>query len=144
MASKTTPSIINQHDYIRINFGNGRGLTVSYSGERSNGAVPEHVFKLWSQAHQFEAEALKRIGREKAGANHLNVTEAFVAKINEIWPDWKTLPKVPKVGDRVTLSFGKRKGLDTGTVEKVRGTSVTARFDHQGLVSFAADMLQNN
>ena len=51
-------------------------------------------------------------------------------------------PKVPVVGEKVVLNFGKRKGNDEGVVEKVRGTSVTARFSREGLITFAADMLE--
>lgn len=141
MARDNSPKIITNHDYIRVSFGNNRNLSVSYGGEKASGAVPDKVFRLWSKTHQNDEPALARIGLQK-GANHKEIVEAFVSHIDTIWPEWNVSPKVPAVGETVTVNFGKRKGEDTGVVQKVRGTNVTILFQHEGLVSMAADMLK--
>jgi hypothetical protein len=123
-----------------VSFGNNRNLSVSFGGEKASGAVPDHVFGLWSKAHLNNEQALARIGLEK-GANHKEIVEAFVSHIDTIWLEWNVGPKLPEIGETVTVDFGKRKGLDSGVVEKVRGTNITVRFQREGLVSVPADML---
>jgi hypothetical protein len=140
MTSNNPPKIIITHDYIRVVFGNNRGLSVSYSAEKASGAVPGNVFDLWSKSHRSDEAALARIGLKK-GANHQEITEAFVKHIDTIWPEWNVGPKVPAVGATVTVNFGKRKGVDTGVVQKVKGTQVSILFEREGLVRMAADML---
>lgn len=143
VARDNSPTIITKHDYIRVSFGNNRNLTCSYGGEKASGAVPGTVFNLWSKAHQYDDAALAQIGLRK-DANRKEIVEAFVSHIGSIWPEWNIGPKVPGIGETVSANFGKRKGVDTGVVEKVRGTNVTIRFQREGLVSMAADMLQSN
>lgn len=135
-----TPKIFDDHDCIRVSFGNNRNLTVSFNGEKSSGAVPENVFQLWSKCHQYDEPALAQLGLKK-GANHGEIVKAFVAHIDTIWPEWNVGPEVPSIGDTVSCFFGKRKGTDKGVVEKVRGTMVSVRFRREGLVSVPADML---
>lgn len=139
--TKIAPTVTTTHDWIRLNFGNNRGVTVSYSGEKSTGAVPAHVFNLWHRVHRFDEAALATIGLKKEGATHGTVAQAFADSIDSIWPEWNVAPKLPAIGDDVTINFGARRGVETGKVEKVRGTSITARFPTQGLVKFAADMI---
>lgn len=139
------PTVNKQHEYIRVNLGNNRGLTVSYSGCKANGRVPDYVFDLWDKATRMEASkrdpaVLQQIG-VKADANLGDVADAFAKAIPKIWPEWNVASAVPAIGATVTLNFGKRKGNDTGVVEGVRGTMVSARFAREGLVSFPADML---
>jgi hypothetical protein len=141
-----TPTIIENHDYIRVSFGNNRNLTVSFSGEKASGAIPKDVFILWSECHLNKPEALAKIGflpGEKVTAKR--VVEAFVLFIDEVWPTWNVAPAIPSVGSTVSYDFGKRRGgIATGTVDKVRGTTVTVNFMGHGLVRMAADLFQGD
>ena len=134
MTTTTTkkPTIITQHDYISINFGNNRRLTTSWSGQKASGAVPGHVFN----------EFCRRI-LEEANTNFGDRIQKFVDEIDTIWPEWNVPPKTFTVGEEVTYYFGKRKGVEKGVVTKVRGTNVTVRFESSGLISMAADLLQD-
>lgn len=104
--------------------------------------MPPELFSLWAKATDRDEAAMASLGVPK-GANVGTVVAAFAAAIPRLWPDWDKAPAVPAIGDVVTLDFGKRKGKDVGTVTKVRGTKVTARFSREGLISFAADMLED-
>lgn len=142
------PKVIENHDYLRINLGNNRGLTVSYSGCKATGKVPNYIFDLWDKCTSRQwgtpavVSALKQIGitEEKIGLGV--VTHAFAKAIPTLWPEWNKAAKLPAIGTQVTYNFGKRQGTDTGVVEKIRGTNVTIRFKNQGLISMAADMLE--
>jgi hypothetical protein len=140
VAKPSIPKIIVTHDYIRVSFGNNRNLSVSYGGEKASGAVPHHVFSLWSKAHLDDEQTLAHIGLKK-GVTHKETVDAFVSHIDAIWPEWNVGPTLAAIGDTVTVDFGKRKGLDTGVVEKVRGTSITVLFKREGRISVPADML---
>ena len=136
-----TPTITSTHDWMRVNFGNNRGLSCSYSSIKASGSVPAPVFQLWADAHDFKAPALAKLGIV-GDTTHGAIINAFVAQIDTIWPEWCVAPKIPKVGETVTVNFGKRKGLDSGVVEKVRGTMLTVRFKREGLVGVPADMVE--
>ena len=125
------PKIIKQHDYLSVDFGNGRRLTVSRSGEKASGAVPRSVFDAWSRAM-----------RAPGAANYEERIDRFVANIQSIWPEWSTPPRAYAVGERVSADFGKRGGVRSGVVEKVLRSNYTVRFDGIGLVRIAGDMLQ--
>ena len=139
--TKATPKVTSTHDYIRVAFGNNRNLSCSHSGEKASGAVPEAVFALWSGCLQYREDALAQIGLTKNTTNG-EIVEAFVKHIDTIWPDWNVAPVVPGVGATVRVNFGKRKGIDEGVVEKVRGTMLSVRFKQNGIVSVPADMLE--
>jgi hypothetical protein len=141
--AKPTPKIINNHDYIRVSFGNNRNLTVSWSGERASGAIPREVFEFWSECRLMKPEALAKIGFLPTDKPSIkDIVDAFVMFTDEIWPTWYVPPVVPRVGDPATYNFGNRRGgVDKGVVVKVRGTSVTVKFERMGLVSMAADLL---
>ena len=134
--------INTQHEYIRLNLGNSRGLTVSYSGLKASGAVPDYVFKAWMKANDRDPATLATIGvTVKASVGE--IVEAFAEHLPTLWPEWNDAGMIPKVGDTVRLNFGPRSGgIVEGEVTKVRGSSVTARYPNHGLVRCAADMLE--
>ena len=147
-----TPSIINQHEYVSVNFGNGRRLTVSFNGEKAAGAVPHNVWATWTVLHQrklpsaataatltdaqkaFLAGPLPEINGERV--------QAFVDQIAALWPEWNVAPPAFTVGQRVKLDFGPRRGgVDEGTVTAKVRTSYTVRWDRSGLIRVSADIL---
>lgn len=134
MATKTKtayPKITTQHDWISVDFGNGRRLTVSRSGEKASGAVPRDVFNQWSVM-------LRAVGGEGYGER----IKKFVSDIDSIWPEWNAAPPTFKVGDVVRYDFGPRRGgMMSGTVVKVLRTNYTVRFDGIGLVRISGDLL---
>jgi hypothetical protein len=141
---KDKPSITWTHDWVSVKFGNNRSLSCSYGGSKASGAVPQAVFDLWYKTVDLgEPAALALIGLNKTPKQtKKEVVSAFVDKIADIWPEWNKPPVVPAVGSPISFDFGKRRGgIDTGTVEKVRGTMVTVRFVRNGLIGMPADML---
>ena len=131
-ASQTAPRIIEQHEYISVDFGNGRRLTTSYSGERATGAIPAHVWKAWFAA-------MDRKGAEGTIGERVR---AFAAGIDALWPEWNTPPKAFAVGQTVRFDFGPRRGgMDTGVVVSLKRTTYTVRFARMGLVGLSADLL---
>ena len=146
-----TPSIATQRDFLSVNFGNGRRLTVSYSGEKAAGAVPHNVWLTWTVLHQrlpmSAATAAKLTNAQKAFlASPLPAAvgervKAFVDQIDALWPEWNAAPPAFTIGQRVKFDFGPRKGTDEGTVTAKARTSYTVRWDRNGLVRVSADML---
>ena len=125
------PRIIKNHDYISVDFGNGRRLTAGRSGEKATGAVPSLVFDRWHKmVHNDDGMQLgDRI-------------QKFVDEINSLWPEWSTPPKAFKVGDKVKVDFGKKKGgLKEGVIIGVKRTNYSVRFD-AGLYEVPGDMLR--
>ena len=130
-ASQTAPRIIEQHEYISVDFGNGRRLTTSYSGERAAGAIPPHVWRAW-------LTAMSRKGGGTVGES----VRAFAAGIDALWPEWNMPPKAFAVGQTVRFDFGPRRGgMDTGVVVSLKRTTYTVRFARMGLVGLPADLL---
>jgi hypothetical protein len=128
--SQRKPTIINQHDYISINFGNNRRLTASHSGEKASGVIPDEVFT-----------AFCKLRDQKGGGNYLERIQHFADNIATVWPDWDKPARTFSVNEPVRFDFGKRRGgMDTGTVTKVAKT-VTVRFERTGLIRMAADLL---
>jgi hypothetical protein len=126
-----TPKIKTTHDWISVDFGNGRRLTVSRSGEKATGAIPYPVFREWSN-----------MIRTTTGDTYIDRIEKFVADIDAIWPEWNVAPQTFKVGQVVKYDFGpKRGGLRSGTVVKILRTNYTVRFDEMGLVRISGDLL---
>jgi hypothetical protein len=130
--SKTTrkPRIINQHEYISVDLGNGRRLTASFRGEKATGSVPKHVFDAWCRAVSTQE-----------GTVGERIT-AFVDRIDTVWPEWHVGPPARVVGDVVELDFGKGHGVDSGPIVSKRGARYTVRFARRGLVSVPADLLR--
>ena len=129
MATKQ-PRIITTHDWISVDFGNGRRLTASRSGEKGTGAIPHEVFRAWS----------KMICEESPVTIDDRIA-AFVARIDSIWPEWDVPPRTFTVGESVSFDFGKRGGVRRGTVVKVSRTNYTVDFVGYGKVSMAGDLL---
>jgi hypothetical protein len=144
------PKINSQHEFISMSLGNNRTMTVSRSGVRGKGKIPQEVFSFWDEATRFKPEALQKLGLRTDARSNMNpegvtmgqVIQAFADQIDTIWPEWAVAPALPTVGQEVRISFGKKKGMDSGVVEKVKGTMITARFSREGLVSFPADMIE--
>jgi hypothetical protein len=128
------PKIITRHDWISVDFGNGRRLTVSRSGEKATGAVPHHVFREWSN-----------MIRTTTGDTYSDRIEKFVADIDSVWPEWHVAPPTFKVGQTVKYDFGPRRGgMAEGVIVKVLRSNYTVRFDGMGLVRIPGDMLAEN
>jgi hypothetical protein len=76
--------VVNTFDWIRLDLGNGRGLTSSFGGIKSTGAVPANVFKAWCDANdKGEGPLLDRINR-------------FADDLGTIWPDWNKATDVSR------------------------------------------------
>ena len=127
----TKPTIITTHDYVTVNFGNGRRLTGSYGGEKATGAIPKHVWQAWLALLDNPADT-RTLGER---------IQKFVDDINSLWPEWNVPPKTFNVGDTVKMDFGKRGGMDTGTIIKKAHTNYTIRFEKHGLVGINGDLL---
>lgn len=131
MTKLTTPTVIKQHEYISINFGNNRRLTASYSGCKASGSIPQAVFDAFCKATDLSQ-----------GVSIIQAIEKFAEDIDTIWPQWNNPPKSYAPNQIVKFDFGKRRGgMDAGKVVKVRGTSVTVQWDRNGLIGLTADML---
>ena len=125
--AKPAPKIKKAHDYLSIDLGNGRVLTVNRRGTRATGGVPEKVYDYFDRAMQ-------------GPGNYGDKIDAFAADIDKIWPEWHVAPTKPKVGDRITYDFGKRMGgPDTGEVVRVARTRATVRWARLGLISLTFD-----
>jgi len=137
------PKVINQHDYIRIDFGNRRGVSFSHSAIRATGSTPQRVFDLWHNSMSFKPEALKKIGFKTNDKPNLGeIAQKFADNISNVWKDWNVGPKIPNVGDKIKVDFGKGKGTKTGTVTKVNGTTVIANFKGEGTFRVPGDRIE--
>jgi hypothetical protein len=136
-AAPKAPRIITQHDFVSVDFGNGRRLTTSWSSQKATGAVPHAVFVAWCA--MLDRKTVEGVVDITFGER----IAKFVADINTIWPDWNKPPKAYTVGQTVTFDFGKRKGgTDTGVVVDVRRTNVFVKWNRRGeTIGLTADML---
>lgn len=101
--------VVNTFDWIRLDLGNGRGLTTSFGGTKATGAVPASVFKAWCDATgKGEGPLLDRINR-------------FADDIATIWPDWNKAADVSRfvVGYKGVWKLGPRKPEETYEVVAV-------------------------
>ena len=121
--------LIEAHEYVSIDFGNGRRLTTSYSGEKATGAVPRKVFTAWCAL--FEPGATGTV---------IERVKKFMAEAPTLWPEWAAPPPSFAPGDEVTMDPGKR-GVMRGTIVKKARTSYVVRFPNE-LASVPADMLR--
>jgi hypothetical protein len=125
------PRITTTHDWISVDFGNGRRLTASRSGEKGSGAIPKEVFRQWSD--MIRANSGGTVGEKIA---------RFVENIDTIWPAWNVAPKAFSVGDSVRYDFGPRRGgICEGKVVRVLRTNYTVDFGVHGLIRMAGDLL---
>lgn len=137
---KIAPKIINSHEWISLVLNKNR-LTVSYSGAKAVGFIPAEIFALWCDATDFGTSVKKQNALVKLGLDPKNppkigeVVETFAKKIDTIWPEWSKEPYMPKVGDTITVNFGKRHGLESAVAEEVKRNYVTANFPRRGRTS---------
>ncbi len=119
-------------DYISLDFGNGRRLTTSWSGQKASGAVPTHVFKAWCAM----------VDEKKPEGLFLDRVKKFSTDIDKLWPEWSTPAKTFNIGQAVQFDFGpKRGGVDTGTVTEKLRTNYVIRFVRRGLIAMPGDLL---
>ena len=134
--AKPIPRLNTQHDFISIDFGNGRRLTTSYGGQKATGAVPRVVFDAFCA--MIKAKAVEGVVDVTFGVR----VQKFADNIATIWPDWNKAPKTFKVGDTVSIDFGKRRGgIDTGKVYKVSRTNYFVDWQRSGKIGVTGDML---
>ena len=128
------------HEWIRLDLGNNRGLTTSYGGAKSTGAVPANVFKAWCAAIDGKGGY--------AGTTRGEWVLAFADDMDNAWADWKKAPDTSHlvIGYRGSMVLGPRKGSKDYEIVALptrKGGSYTIKFDgdtHRTLV--AADMLR--
>lgn len=138
-----TPKIIDQHEYVSVVLGSRR-LTTSYSGVKATGDVPSHVIDLWwglFAGNRSKSEALARIGIQGETTIGEKI-KAFVAHIDEIWPDWSVEIPAPAIGSTVMVDFGRKSGIDTGVVERIARHKAIVRFSRMGLISIPFSMVR--
>lgn len=125
--------LIEHHDYVSIDFGHGRRLTTSWSGQKATGSIPKHVWGAW----------VGLMARKDDGRNFGERIRGFMAEIPTLWPEYADGPQQTfGVGARVGLNFGaSRGGVDHGTVVKKLKTNLEVRFEKNGLVRVNPDLL---
>lgn len=160
MATKTPnpyPRIKWAHEWVSLDFGNNRGLSASFGGEKARGSVPFEVFDGWcvllNDVHPGSPCKIALTPRVKAVVDAANATckdrqervAYFAAHVGDMWPEWDKAPDASRYtpGAAVKMKFGKRKPIVDGTVDSVRGTMVTCRFpaEYAGPVRIPMDML---
>lgn len=139
------PRIIETHDWISVDFGGGRRLTTSWSGEKATGAVPRNVFTAWAKFVDDFRKGPKREPPTPTEKPFLRAIERWVESVvPAIWPDWSVLARVPEVGEIVRYDFGSRRGgVDEGPITKVTKTRATVQFARHGSVSVTHDMIES-
>ena len=131
--------VIFTHEWIRLDLGNNRGLSTSYSGTKATGSIPPAVWKAWCEAVDGKHAA--------AGTKLGDWILAFADNLDALWPDWNKAPDTSHlvVGYRGSMFLGPRKGskgYEIVALPARKGGSYTIKFDgdtHRTLV--AADML---
>jgi len=110
------------HEWIALDFGNGRGFSTSYGGEKGRGLADGIFAKLCA----FIADS-------KNGADYSVRMQKMGKEIGTIWPEWNAVAAPPAVGTKCRLDFGKRRSEPSGVraceVVKVRGYNVTVRIE---------------
>ena len=128
------------HEWLRLDLGNNRGLTTSYGGQKSTGAVPEAVFRAW-------CEALDGKGVWAKGETVGERVASFADEMDSIWPDWKKAPDTSHlvVGYRGSMFLGPRKGSKGYVITDLptrKGGSYKIQMDGASCKTLvAADML---
>lgn len=137
------PKIIKNHEWISLVL-NKRRLTVSFSGIKASGGIPDYVFEKWHKALiARDVETLKSIGVSK-DSKVLDIIEAFSKNINTIWPEWNTGVELPKAGETVKVNMGKRRGIVSADVVSVigKGNYVTCNFPgEKSAIAIHVDMI---
>jgi hypothetical protein len=122
------------HEWIALDFGNGRGFSSSYGGEKGRGLADGIFDKL-----------LAFLGDAKNGADYRERMKKMGEEIATIWPEWNVVTALPTVGTKCRLDFGKRRNPPSGIcaveVVKVRRYNVTLRIEGMnGLLTMSGDM----
>lgn len=112
MAKK--PTLRVNHDYISINFGNGRVFTCNRNGEKATN-LPIEVFDTLCK---YIKEAPGPYGKR---------FEMLLREIDYVWPEWNEKPPEFVAGDRLLVGTGKKPKLAT-YIEK-RKTNIAVRID---------------
>jgi len=127
--------VIVTHGWIRLDLGNNRGLTTSWGGAKATGAVPARVFDAWIKVTDGgEGKLIDRIN-------------AFADDLPTLWPEWNSAADLSgvKVGTRIRMFMGKRKGYREGTIEalpKRKNGRYSCRFDGDKFITtITADMV---
>lgn len=120
------------HDWIRIDLGNNRGLTVSYSGCKATGKIPRKVFDSWCVASEPGENIVPRI------------KQFATTDLPALWPEWNQAPDTSAlvVGARVEMKLGKR--VFRGTIEslpKRKGQRYICNFGVDGRCAVTQDTL---
>ena len=106
MTALKKPAVRNAHDYISINFGQGRVFTLNRNGAKGTN-LPGAVFTRLDNFVQAEVK--------KPGGDYGKAVEALVAQIDRVWAAWNEPVPTFAVGDSVVDFVGK-KGTVVGKV----------------------------
>jgi hypothetical protein len=134
MATETLTSgikITSTHDWIRLDLGNGRGLTVSRGGVKASGAVPAAVFAAWERA--------TRLGEGLLGAR----VRQFAATLPTLWPEWNAAPAAAalRMDARIRLVGELGEGVIKGLPKRKGGRFIVQLDGEPHLLSVTADMI---
>jgi hypothetical protein len=132
--------VIEQHEYMSVVMGRHR-ITLSFSGVKASSMVPNDLLNLLFAAQARDEVALKALGLQP-GTSWGDVVRAFAAKVPELWPEWNKAPFIPAVGSRVEADFGRRKGLDVGTVLELKRNYALVDWVKNGRAQVQFDMLK--
>ncbi len=114
MATKK-PTVRSAHDYISVNFGQGRVFTVNRGGSKGTNLSLEELKPL-DDFVQHEVH--------KPEGNYGKAIQSLVKQIDAVWPEWnKPMPTFTQ-GDTVIEPTGKR-----GNVVGKARTNLKVQFE---------------
>lgn len=119
--------------YNRLNLGNSRGLTWSAS-MRCSGDIPKHVVEAWWAYADKVRDEVRDLGYEESEVHIQTALDTFADDLDTLWPEWNQAPKTGgiKVGDRMSINMGPRRGIKTFTVKSLpqgRQKNTSVQFD---------------
>lgn len=128
--------VVVNHDWISLNLGNNRRLTVSYGGVKASGMIPVEVFNAWDKA--------SRLGT-KGGTLGERVV-AFADNMDAVWPEWNAGPDLSKLANGTKHMFkeSKRKPVVEITVvaqPKRKGGLFLCQWPDGSKCKMPADMI---
>ena len=111
------PSIKVHHDYITINFPNGK-FTTSRRGYKSSGNIPQTAF----------SNIIKYLENSK-GTLIDSINLMFTSnEINSIYPNWNVKDVFNfKVGDKVSIEY--KKSIHYGEIKELKRGKAVIKFD---------------
>jgi hypothetical protein len=137
-SAKPYPRVIEQHDYMSLDMGQGRRFTAGWSGFRATGSIPGAAFDAiaaYLDGHEARGETFGESFRRLADPDLLR----------RFWPEWDAPARQFSVGDRVSLDLGRRRGVVHGEVVALGrrgGGRVDVRFDgERAITSVQTDSL---